>query len=159
MRCIVPAADAGPDPSLNYTSPMDQRTRDAAHRERFGGVDRLYGQGAIARLAGCHVAVIGLGGVGSWAVEALVRSGVGRFTLVDADDVCVSNSNRQLHAVAGQFGRNKAELLAERCRAINPHVEVEALAQFLTPPNLASCWTVATTSCSTPATVSAARSR
>jgi tRNA A37 threonylcarbamoyladenosine dehydratase len=103
---------------------------------RFGGVDRLYGQGTVARLSACHVAVIGLGGVGSWAVEALVRSGVGRLTLVDADDVCLSNSNRQLHALEGQFGRNKAELLAERCRAINPHVVVEAVPQFLTPSNL-----------------------
>jgi tRNA A37 threonylcarbamoyladenosine dehydratase len=137
MAALCPHAGAGADQRLNYTAVMDQSTQDAAHRERFGGVDRLYGQGAIARLASCHVAVIGLGGVGSWAVEALARSGVGRFTLVDADDVCVSNSNRQLHAVAGQFGRNKAELMAERCRAINPHVQVEALAQFLTPANLA----------------------
>ena len=112
----------------------DGAARD--RQERFGGVDRLYGRGTVERLAACHVAVIGLGGVGSWAVEALVRSGVGRFTLVDADDVCVSNSNRQLHAIAGQFGHNKAELLAERCRAINPAVQVEAVAQFLTPSNL-----------------------
>ena len=103
---------------------------------RFGGVDRLYGQGTVARLSACHVAVIGLGGVGSWAVEALARSGVGRLTLVDADDVCLSNSNRQLHALEGQFGRNKAELLAARCRAINPYAAVEAVPQFLTPSNL-----------------------
>jgi tRNA A37 threonylcarbamoyladenosine dehydratase len=136
MAALCPHAGAGADQRLNYTGAMDEITQGAAHRERFGGVDRLYGQGAIARLAASHVAVIGLGGVGSWAVEALARSGVGRFTLVDADDVCVSNSNRQLHAVAGQFGRNKAELMAERCRAINPDVQVEALAQFLTPANL-----------------------
>jgi tRNA A37 threonylcarbamoyladenosine dehydratase len=111
-----------------------EAARDA--QARFGGVDRLYGQGTVARLSACHVAVIGLGGVGSWAVEALVRSGVGRLTLVDADDVCLSNSNRQLHALDGQFGRNKAELLAERCRAINPRVHAEAVPQFLTPSNL-----------------------
>ncbi len=80
--------------------------------------------------------MIGLGGVGSWAVEALVRTGVGQLTLVDADDVCVSNSNRQLHAVDGQFGRGKAQLLAERARSINPLVQVDAVAQFLTPSNL-----------------------
>ena len=103
---------------------------------RFAGVDRLYGQGTVARLQGKHVCVVGLGGVGSWAVEALARSGVGRLTLVDADEVCLSNTNRQLHALDGQFGRGKAEVLAERCRAINPAVQVEALAQFLLPSNL-----------------------
>jgi tRNA A37 threonylcarbamoyladenosine dehydratase len=103
---------------------------------RFAGIDRLYGRGAVERLSGRQVCVVGLGGVGSWAVEALARSGVGSLVLVDADEVCVSNSNRQLHALEGQFGRNKAELLAERCRAINPHVVVEAVPQFLTPSNL-----------------------
>lgn len=109
---------------------------DPILQERFSGIDRLYGRGAVERLSTRHVAVIGLGGVGSWAVEALVRTGVGRLTLVDADDVCVSNSNRQLHAVDGQFGRGKAELLAERARSINPLVRVDAVAQFLTPSNL-----------------------
>ncbi len=111
---------------------------DPILEQRFAGIDRLYGRGAVERLAGRHVAVIGLGGVGSWAVEALARSGVGRLTLVDADDVCLSNSNRQMHALDGQFGRGKAELLAERCRAINPLVQVEPVAQFLTPSNLES---------------------
>jgi tRNA A37 threonylcarbamoyladenosine dehydratase len=109
---------------------------DATLQQRFAGVDRLYGRGAVARLSQRNVAVIGLGGVGSWAVEALVRSGVGRLTLVDADDVCLSNTNRQLHAIDGQFGRNKAELLAERCRAINPAVVVDAVPSFLTASNL-----------------------
>lgn len=80
--------------------------------------------------------VVGLGGVGSWAVEAFARSGVGRLTLIDADEVCVSNTNRQLHALEGQFGRGKAEVLAERCRAINPVVEVKTIPSFLTPSNL-----------------------
>lgn len=109
---------------------------EAAIRERFAGVDRLYGRGSVATLRRRHVCVVGLGGVGSWAVEALVRSGIGRLTLVDADEVCVSNSNRQLHALDGQFGRGKAEVLAERCRAIQPGVEVRAVARFLTPANL-----------------------
>lgn len=106
------------------------------HLERFGGVDRLYGRGAAATLARRHVCVVGLGGVGSWAVEALARSGVGALTLIDADDICVSNTNRQLHALDGQFGRGKAEALAERCRAINPSIRVEVVAAFLTPANL-----------------------
>ncbi|MCA1713760.1 MAG: ThiF family adenylyltransferase, partial [Gammaproteobacteria bacterium] len=75
--------------------------------ERFAGIDRLYGRGALARLKSCGIAVIGLGGVGSWAVEALARSGVGRLTLIDADDLCLSNTNRQLPALAGQYGRGK----------------------------------------------------
>ncbi|HEX5664294.1 MAG TPA: tRNA cyclic N6-threonylcarbamoyladenosine(37) synthase TcdA [Xanthomonadaceae bacterium] len=111
---------------------------DQAVRERFGGVDRLYGRGALARFAAAHVCVVGIGGVGSWAVEALARSGVGRLTLIDADDLCVSNSNRQLPALEGQFGRSKVAAMAERCRAINPTVEVIEIASFLTPSNMAA---------------------
>ncbi len=109
---------------------------DQALKERFGGIDRLYGSGALARLSRCHVTVVGIGGVGSWAVEALARSGVGRLTLVDADDLCVSNTNRQLPALDGQYGRAKIEAMAERCRAINPHIVLELKPQFLTPSNL-----------------------
>ena len=96
---------------------------DTILRERFLGIDRLYGRGAVARLSTCHVAVVGMGGVGSWAVEALARSGIGHLTLIDADDLCLSNTNRQLPALAGQYGRNKAEAMAERCRAINPAID------------------------------------
>ena len=117
-------------------NPPDERVPDERWTERFGGIDRLYGAGALARFAGCHVAVVGLGGVGSWLVEALARSGVGRLTLIDADDLCVSNTNRQLPALEGQYGRNKAEAMAERCRAINPWIAVEVVPSFLTPSNL-----------------------
>ena len=110
---------------------------DSSLNARFAGVDRLYGRGSVARLQQRHVCVVGLGGVGSWAVEALARSGVGRMTLVDADEVCLSNTNRQLHALEGQYGRGKAEVLAERCRAINPALAVEVVPQFLLPSNLA----------------------
>lgn len=109
---------------------------DAGWLERFGGVDRLYGRGSVARFARCHVAVVGLGGVGSWLVEALARSAVGRLTLIDADDLCVSNTNRQLPALEGQYGVGKARAMAERCRAINPAIEVDAREVFLTPSNL-----------------------
>ena len=109
---------------------------DTALKERFGGIDRLYGSGALARLSACHVTVVGIGGVGSWAVEALARSGVGKLTLIDADDLCVSNTNRQLPALDGQYGRAKIEAMAERCRAINPHIALELKPQFLTPSNL-----------------------
>ncbi|HEU4773317.1 MAG TPA: tRNA threonylcarbamoyladenosine dehydratase [Lysobacter sp.] len=110
---------------------------DPSLLERFGGIDRLYGHGALARFAVSRVAVVGMGGVGSWVVEALVRSGVGHLSLIDADDICVSNSNRQLPAHEGQFGRAKVVAMAERCRAINPLVEVEAVEQFLTASTLA----------------------
>jgi tRNA threonylcarbamoyladenosine dehydratase len=104
--------------------------------ERFAGIERLYGRGSLACFHRSRIAVVGLGGVGSWAVEAFARTGVGHLTLIDADDVCVSNTNRQLPAIAGQYGRGKAEALAERCRAINPGIEAEAIAAFLTASNL-----------------------
>ena len=104
--------------------------------DRFRGLDRLYGVGSSARLAGKHVCIIGIGGVGSWVVEALARSAIGHLTIIDADDVCVSNTNRQLHALAGQFGRAKVEVMAERARAINPEIRIEPIAEFLTPSNL-----------------------
>jgi len=110
---------------------MDKHLRD-----RFGGIDRLYGSGALARFAACHLTVVGIGGVGSWAVEALARSGIGRLTLVDADDLCVSNTNRQLPALEGQYGRAKIEAMAERCRAINPGIQLDLKQQFLTPSNM-----------------------
>ncbi|WP_149194004.1 tRNA threonylcarbamoyladenosine dehydratase [Luteimonas suaedae] len=109
---------------------------DTHWTDRFSGIDRLYGSGALARLARARVAVVGLGGVGSWAVESLARSGVGRLTLIDADDLCLSNTNRQLPALQGHYGRGKAETMAERCLAINPHIAVEPVAAFLTPSNL-----------------------
>ena len=99
---------------------------------RFAGIDRLYGAGTLTRLAAARVTVVGIGGVGSWAVEALARSGVGHIRLVDADDLCLSNTNRQLPALDGQYGRLKVEAMAERLRAINPGISLEPVARFLT---------------------------
>ena len=112
------------------------RGMDKILRERFGGIDRLYGSGALERFAASHITVVGIGGVGSWAVEALARSGIGKLTLIDADDLCVSNTNRQLPALEGQYGRAKIEAMAERCRAINPGIELDLKQQFLTPSNM-----------------------
>ena len=109
---------------------------DPVWLHRFAGIDRLYGVGAVARFAACRVAVVGMGGVGSWAVEALARTGIGHLTLIDADDICVSNTNRQLPAHDGQYGRAKVEAMAERCRAINPHMTVETVPDFLTGGNV-----------------------
>jgi len=86
---------------------MDMFDTDHVLRDRFAGIDRLYGQGAIERLSKVRVAVVGLGGVGSWAAEALARSAVGHLSLIDADDLCLSNTSRQLPAWWGQYGRNK----------------------------------------------------
>jgi len=107
------------------------------HALRFGGIRRLYGTRAVERFRTAHVVVVGVGGVGSWTVEALARSGIGRLTLIDLDDVCVSNVNRQLHALDGTIGRPKVEVLAERCRAIQPGIEVREDIAFATPTNLA----------------------
>jgi tRNA A37 threonylcarbamoyladenosine dehydratase len=104
---------------------------------RFAGIDRLYGRGAAVRLAQTHVAVVGVGGVGSWVAEALARSGVGTLTLFDADEVCVSNTNRQLHALDGEFGRLKVEALQERLQKISPTMTIRAEAAFVTPGTLA----------------------
>ncbi|MFC3551768.1 tRNA cyclic N6-threonylcarbamoyladenosine(37) synthase TcdA [Lysobacter cavernae] len=116
---------------------MSTTSLDSVWQERFAGIDRLYGTGALARFAACRVAVVGMGGVGSWAVEALARTGIGHLSLIDADDLCVSNTNRQLPALAGQYGRAKVETMAERCRAINPQITVEAIPSFVTSSNLA----------------------
>ncbi|MBS7455835.1 tRNA threonylcarbamoyladenosine dehydratase [Coralloluteibacterium stylophorae] len=109
---------------------------EQARLERFGAIERLYGRGSLARFGAASVCVVGLGGVGSWAVEALARSGIGRLGLLDADDVCVSNTNRQLHALDGGYGRSKASVLAERCRAISPGIDLAVVEQFLTVPNM-----------------------
>ncbi|GMT99676.1 tRNA threonylcarbamoyladenosine dehydratase [Corallococcus caeni] len=97
---------------------------------RFDRTARLLGDNAMERLANAHVVVFGLGGVGSFTAEGLVRSGVGRLTLVDHDDVCVTNTNRQLHATVKAVGKSKAELMAQRCQDINPQAKVEALREF-----------------------------
>ena len=109
-----------------------QMTLETDYLERFGGVGRLLGAAALARLRAAHVCVVGVGGVGSWTVEGLARSGVGALTLVDLDDVCVTNVNRQLPALDGQIGRPKVAVLAERVRLINPACRVETVAEFFT---------------------------
>ncbi|MCB1048987.1 MAG: tRNA threonylcarbamoyladenosine dehydratase [Acidobacteria bacterium] len=99
------------------------------HR-RFDRMGRLVGDSAMKKLMDAHVMVIGLGGVGSYAAEMLVRSGIGRLTLVDFDEVCITNVNRQLHAMQGSIGKPKVSILAERFQKINPKAEIEALVQF-----------------------------
>lgn len=99
---------------------------------RFGGIERLYGAAGAARLRAARVCVIGLGGVGSWTVEALARSGLGALTLVDLDDVCVSNINRQVHALDATVGHSKVEVMAARVRDVSPGCHVEIRPEFFT---------------------------
>lgn len=112
---------------------MARSELSADYLDRFGGVARLFGRAGLERLHAAHVCVVGVGGVGSWTVEGLARSGVGALTLVDLDDVCVTNVNRQLPALDGQIGRPKVNVLVERVRLINPACRVEAVAEYFTP--------------------------
>lgn len=100
--------------------------------ERFGGIARLYGVKEAARLEASRIAVVGIGGVGSWAAEALARSGVGTIILQDLDDLCITNTNRQIHALQGTYGKAKVEVMTERLKLINPAVEVVSLLSFYT---------------------------
>jgi len=103
---------------------------------RFGGIARLYGKDALARFRQAHVCVIGVGGVGSWVVEALARSAIGRITMIDLDNVAESNVNRQLHALTDTLGMAKVTALAERIAQINPTCVVTQIEDFLTADNL-----------------------
>ena len=105
------------------------------YQKRFSGIARLYGTAGLDRLRNAHVCVVGVGGVGSWAVEALARSGIGELTLIDLDDVCISNVNRQLHALDGELGKPKVEALSRRVRAINPDCVIHPLQQFFLKSN------------------------
>lgn len=104
---------------------------------RFGGVARLYGAAALQRFRQAHVCVVGVGGVGSWIVEALARSAIGKITMIDLDNLAESNINRQIHALSGTLGKAKVSALAERIAQINPFCIVTEIEDFLTPDNLA----------------------
>lgn len=103
---------------------------------RFGGIARLYGDAALERFRATHVCVIGVGGVGSWIVEALARSAIGQLTLIDLDNVAESNINRQIQALTGTIGQAKIAALAERIAQINPSCRVHQIEDFIAPDNL-----------------------
>jgi tRNA threonylcarbamoyladenosine dehydratase len=104
-------------------------------QRRFGGVSRLYGAAGLAKLQAAHVVVIGIGGVGSWAVEALARNAVGTMTLVDLDIINESNFNRQIHAVDGNIGKDKIAAMCERILTINPQCNLRLIEDFITLQN------------------------
>ena len=103
---------------------------------RFSGMSRLFGAASALRIQQAHIAVIGIGGVGSWATEALARSGVNRLTLIDMDHISESNINRQLHALSTTLGQAKVSAMKDRIHLINPDCEVYAVDEFLTPENI-----------------------
>ena len=105
--------------------------------QRFGGIGRLYTPEGLAKLRQSHICVIGIGGVGSWAVEALVRSGIGKITMIDLDDICVTNINRQIHALTSTVATLKTEAMKTRIAEINPECQVEIIDDFISPDNLA----------------------
>ncbi|MFT0212963.1 tRNA cyclic N6-threonylcarbamoyladenosine(37) synthase TcdA [Pseudomonas sp. F1_0610] len=105
--------------------------------QRFGGIARLYGNQAVHYLQNAHVAVVGIGGVGSWAAEALARTGVGEISLFDLDDICITNVNRQLHAVTDTVGQMKVDVMAQRITQINPDCQVHPIADFVTRETMA----------------------
>lgn len=113
------------------TTPFDDE-----YDRRFAGVAKIYGDDSFNHYASSHVMVIGIGGVGSWAVEALARTGVGELTLVDMDVVAASNINRQLPAMSSTLGHEKIEVMAERCRSINPRIKINLVDDYLTPENI-----------------------
>lgn len=103
---------------------------------RFGGIGRLYGMKALDKIRGSRILVIGIGGVGSWVAEAMARTGIGHMTLVDLDDVCVTNINRQIHAINPTVGKFKVDVMRERVQQINPYCEVDTKQCFFNPKNL-----------------------
>jgi tRNA A37 threonylcarbamoyladenosine dehydratase len=103
---------------------------------RFGGIVRLYGQHGAEIIQNSHFCVIGIGGVGSWVAEALARNGVGHITLIDLDDICITNINRQIHALSDTIGESKVEVMGERIKQINPDCQVNIIEDFITVENL-----------------------
>jgi len=120
-------SDASWSPAVLSEEDVDER--------RFGGLARLYGVEAARRIRHSHVAVVGIGGVGSWAAEALARSGVAQLTLIDLDHVAESNINRQIHALTHTVGQSKVLAMQERIASIHPDCKVHPVDDFVTPEN------------------------
>lgn len=120
--------------SACYFHAMEEMNQQ--NKKRFGGIARLYGQKSLAQFQKSKVLIVGLGGVGSWIVEGLARSGVGHLGLMDLDEVCVSNTNRQIQALQSTVGQSKGTLLLQRCKDINPLIQITEIEDFLDPDNV-----------------------
>jgi len=105
---------------------------------RFGGISRLYGVHGANILKKSHFCVIGIGGVGSWVAEALARNGIGNMTLIDLDDICTTNINRQIHALTDTVGLSKVDVMRDRIKQINPDCQINAIEDFVTTDNLST---------------------
>ena len=116
-------------------SPIHSPIHPSDDERRFGGLQRLYGLSGAQRIRQAHVAVVGLGGVGSWSAEALARSGVGRLTLIDMDHIAESNINRQIHALTATTGQSKVLAMQARIALINPDCRVDVVDDFVSPDN------------------------
>lgn len=126
------------NPSRNEGSSCFSEMKDALMNvdRRFRSLANLYGESNTERLMSSHIVVIGLGGVGSWIVEALARSAVGHLTIVDLDNISISNTNRQIHALKGEYGKPKTQALSERIQLINPNIHVRMIEDFITEDNI-----------------------
>lgn len=109
-----------------------------SYYQRFSGIARLYGEYALTRFAQAHICVIGIGGVGSWVAESLARSGIGNITLIDMDDICVTNTNRQIHALKSTIGQAKTDVMAQRIKQINPECQVHCIDDFINQDNVSN---------------------
>ncbi len=108
------------------------------HEQRFGGIGRLYGQKAWRKIKQARVAIVGIGGVGSWTAEAFIRTGIEHITLIDLDEVCISNTNRQIHALDGNIGKAKVDAMKERMLLINPQAQIKTIVDFFTASTAAA---------------------
>jgi tRNA A37 threonylcarbamoyladenosine dehydratase len=129
MENLIPVSSANPKNESHVTTHSIIEDNYTLHR-RFDRMGRLVGDDNMKKLFNSHVMIIGLGGVGSWAAESLTRSGVGKLTIIDHDEICITNANRQIHALQGLVGKKKAEVMGERLRKINPQAQVQALPMF-----------------------------
>jgi tRNA A37 threonylcarbamoyladenosine dehydratase len=105
---------------------------------RFSGIARLYGQNGAQILQNSHFCIVGIGGVGSWVAEALARNGIGNITLIDLDDICITNVNRQIHALSDTIGESKVDVMSDRIKQINPDCHVNVIEDFITIENLSN---------------------
>ncbi len=135
MTSLLPLADLSADRGANVPGAA---AADIDYERRFGGIARLYGDAALAAFRRAHVCVIGVGGVGSWAVEALARTAIGKITMIDLDHLAESNVNRQIHALSDTLGMAKVGALRARIAQINPYCEVTEVEEFIDPDNVAS---------------------
>ena len=106
------------------------------YEEKFGSLSRVYGEEMVEMIAGLHICVVGLGGVGSWVAEALARTGVAKITIVDGDDISRSNINRQIHTLESTIGKSKVATMKQRLLDINPECDVQTIEQYIDGDNL-----------------------